>query len=164
MTTKTLRLKIHDEAELYSSFDPDQNMLSDDVVSYLTKTFLNQHRKILERYVIDIISDTPVNEEHAKRTIRNELELQKDDNRFALKRLTLKEICLSIIGVLILSVWIVLSAKAETVGIEVLSIVGGLAVYEAASIAILQRPEIQRLQTILERLVHAEINFHLAED
>ena len=39
MTTKTINLKLQEEADLYSPFDPAQEMISDDVVSHLTRSF-----------------------------------------------------------------------------------------------------------------------------
>ena len=35
MNTREIKLKIHDESELFSPFDPDQTMISDDVIEYL---------------------------------------------------------------------------------------------------------------------------------
>ena len=33
-----IKLKIHEEADLYNSLDPDQVLLSDDVVSYIPES------------------------------------------------------------------------------------------------------------------------------
>ncbi len=40
MATREIKLKIHDESELYSPMDPDQKMLSGDVIDYLSRRFL----------------------------------------------------------------------------------------------------------------------------
>ena len=39
MTTREIRMKIHEESDLYSEFDPDQNMLSDETIAYFTRSF-----------------------------------------------------------------------------------------------------------------------------
>ena len=44
MITHELKLKIHEEADLFSAYDPDQTLLSEDVVSYLERNYLNKHR------------------------------------------------------------------------------------------------------------------------
>lgn len=103
MTKQEIKLKVNDESELYSPMDPDQNMLSDDAAAYLSRVFLNKHRRMRENYVIRIISDAPVQEARIQQTIRKEFDRQKDDVRFALKRLMLKLICLAILGAAILS-------------------------------------------------------------
>ena len=163
MTSQIIKMKIHDESELYSPLDPDKNMLSEDIVSYLTRVFLRQHRKYHENYTIEIISDTPLDEDHAKETILRGFDQERDDIRRAVKQLTLKEIYLAIIGVVILSVWMYLSATADSVNVEILSIMGWVAVWEAFSIAIMQRPELLIQQKNLHRLVKSEIRFRIAE-
>jgi hypothetical protein len=45
MSTQIIKMKIHEESDLYSPLDPDRNILSEDIVSYLTRVFLSQHRK-----------------------------------------------------------------------------------------------------------------------
>ena len=83
MAVKEIKLKIHDESELYAPMDPDGNLISDDVIDYLSRVFLNKHRRIREDYVISIISDDPVNEEHARKAIQDEFDRQKDDIHLA---------------------------------------------------------------------------------
>lgn len=96
--------------------------------------------------MIDIITDIPVSDQdHIKNAIRNEVTQQKDDVRCALRRLMMKLIILSVLGVAILALWLYLSATTETVGVEILSIMGWVCVWEATSIVILQRPELQRV-------------------
>ena len=70
MVTKEIKLKLHEESDLYSSYDPDQKLLSEDVAIYLTHNYLNKHRKNDEKYILRIISDTPVNQENAKENIQ----------------------------------------------------------------------------------------------
>ena len=96
--------------------------------------------------MIDIITDIPVSDQdHIKNAIRNEVTQQKDDVRYALRRLMMKLIILSVLGVAILALWLYLSATTETVGVEILSIMDWVCVWEATGIVILQRPELQRV-------------------
>jgi len=157
MRIRDIKMKIHEESELYSPMDPDQMILSDDVASYLERAFLNKHRALMENYVITIISDTPVDKDHATRAIKQEFERQKDDIRFGLMRLMQKMVCLAALGVALLALWLYLAATTESVGVEILSIMGWVCVWEATSIAIMQRPELRIMQKNLDRLTHAEI-------
>ena len=164
MNTREIKLKIHDESELFSPLDPDQTMLSDDVIDYLARVFLNKHRRLRESFVIHIISDEPVNETHVKDAIHAEFDRQQDDIHHALRRLMLKLIVLAVLGAAILCLWLYLSATRETVGVEILSIMGWVCVWEATSIAVLQRPELRRMWLNIERLTRAEILFRTAEE
>ncbi len=163
MSTQIIKMKIHEESDLYSPLDPDRNILSEDIVSYLTRVFLSQHRKRHDNYTIEIISDTPLDEEHARAMIRRGFDQERDDIKYAVKRLTMKEVYLAIIGVVILSLWLYLSATMENVRVEILSIMGWVAIWEAFSIAIMQRPELLIQQENIYRLVNTEIRFRLAE-
>ena len=161
--TKEIRLKIHDESEMFSPMDPDQRLLSEDVIDYLSRVFLNKHRRLRENFVITIVSDEPVNEERVRTAIREEFDRQKDDVKYSLKRLMLKLICLAVLGAAILSLWLYFSANYETVGVEILSIMGWVCVWEATSIAILQRPDLRRMWLNLDRLLRSDIRVQTAE-
>ena len=63
METREIKIRIHDESDLFSPFDPDQKLLSDELTSYLAHNYINQHRAVKEQFVIRIISDVPVNQE-----------------------------------------------------------------------------------------------------
>ena len=71
--TRIIKVKIHEESDLYSPFDPDQKLLSKDVISYFTDNYINVHRKFREKYQVNIISDTPVNEENVKNSFISRL-------------------------------------------------------------------------------------------
>ena len=96
--------------------------------------------------------------------IRRGFDQERDDIKYAVKRLTMKEVYLAIIGVVILSLWLYLSATMENVRVEILSIMGWVCVWEATSIAVLQRPELHRMQLNIERLTGSQIVFHVADD
>lgn len=163
MNTRETKLKIHDESEFFSPMDPDQSMISDEVIAYLSRVFLNKHRRLRESFVLRIISDETVNEDHIRNMIREEFDRQKDDIRYATRRLMLKMIVLAALGAAILCLWLYFSATRETVGVEILSILSWVCVWEATSIAVLQRPELRRMWFNIERLTRAEIVFETAK-
>ncbi len=45
MAIREIRLKIGGESEIFSPFDPDGQMLSEDETDYLSRVFLNKHRR-----------------------------------------------------------------------------------------------------------------------
>lgn len=42
MTTQEVNLKIHEESDLYSPYDPKQKLLSEDVLSHLERNYINK--------------------------------------------------------------------------------------------------------------------------
>ena len=157
MKTQTIKLHIHEEAELFSPLDPDGKTLSEDVVSYLSRSFQNAHRSNRENYVIQIDADTPVDSENVEQKIREYFCQDRDTIRHGLKELAQKAICLGIFGVLVLSVWFYLSADAANVNLEILSIVGWVAIWEAASITLMGRRELRQIKKNFDKLIDAEI-------
>ena len=157
MAAQEIKLKIHEEADMFSPFDPEQKLLSEDVSDYLIRCYENKHRKTKEELVIHIYSDTPVNEERVKQAIRDYCAQEKSNNRHEGRVETLKEVALGILGLLFLSLWFILSATHENVWMEVLSIVGWVAVWEATSIAIMSRPELFIENRMLDRASKAQI-------
>lgn len=144
--------------------DPDRTMLSDDVIDYFSRVFLNKHRRLRETFSIQIITDVPVeDEEHIRSMISRECGQQKDDIRYSLNRLMIKLVLLAVFGAAILALWLYLSATRETVGVEILSIMGRVLVWEATSILILQRPDLRRMWLNIDRLSKAEITFQTFE-
>ena len=64
MITEEIKLRIHEESDLFSPLDPDQQILSEDVISYLHTKYRMMYLKYQPKsgnYVLHIFSDTPVN-------------------------------------------------------------------------------------------------------
>lgn len=161
MITHEINLKIHEESDLFSPVDQEQQQLSDDVLSCISRNYLVKHKNNKEKYVIHIYSDMPVDEKNVREKIRTYYQQEKKILYAALKKLTLKEIFLGALGIIILAVWLYLSARTENVNIEVLSIVGWVAVWEAASIAIMERPGLILLIKSCGKMIDSEIVIHL---
>ena len=66
-----------------------------------------------------------------------------------------------------LALWFFLSVQSESVSAikaEILSITGWVAIREAASIAIMERPELVILKKAYDRILNARIIFHTATE
>lgn len=162
MITKEIKLKIHEETDLYSEYDPDQNLLADDVAGYLQHNYLSKHRVSNEKYTIHIYSDEPVNEERVRTRIRDYFTMEKDNISYGIRKMTLKQIGLFFLGALIIGFWYFLSEKtspAGTVKLEIISIIGGVAIWEAANIALMERPGLVLLRKAYDRIINARIVF-----
>ena len=160
MKTQEIKLKIHEEADLFSPMDPEQKLLSEEVVSHLDRNYLNKHRSFKEDYTLHIYSDSPVDEESVKKRIRDYYSQEKDNISFQIRKLTLKQIYLVAFGVIVLIIWYLLSIKTDSIDVvkaEIISITGWVAIWEAASIFIMQRPELVFTKKAYERLVNGQI-------
>ena len=162
MSTKELKLRVHEESDLFSPLDPDQIQLSEDVISYLNRNYeilyrKNMYRKDKDDYIIHIFSDTPVNENHIKDAIRTHGLQEEEIIRFDTKIESVKELVLGILGLVILSLWYVLSSSSEGVYLEIMTIVGWVAIWEAASSALLRRPQLMHKKKAFDSALNAEI-------
>lgn len=164
MNTHEIKLKIHEEADLFTPYDPDQMMLSEDISDYLVRNYENKHRKAIEKYIVHIYSDLPVDEEHVREAIRQHCRQEEDNIRHDIRLETNKEIILFIIGTAILILWFILSLSREGVGLEILSIMGWVAVWEGTSIIIMRRPELYIQSKIYEYASQAEIIIDIPGD
>ena len=163
MQTQEIKLRIHEEADLFTPYDPEQKLLSEEVSDYLIRCYRNIHRKTRETYRIHVFSDTPVNEERVKQAIRGHCEQERANNRHEILLETLRELALAFLGLVFLSLWFFLSATHESVWMEVLSIMGWVAVWEAASIAIMSRPHLHIVNKIYKRASNAQIIVDVTE-
>ena len=167
MTTQEIKLKIHEEDDLYSPLDLDQELLSEEVLTHLERNYLNKHRSIKEQYILHIYSDTPVNEQRVETKIRQYFTQEKDNISYSIRKLTTKQIYLFAAGLVFLALWFFLSVQSESVSAikaEILSITGWVAIWEAASIAIMERPELVILKKAYDRILNARIIFHTATE
>ena len=162
MITQEVKLRIHEESDLFSPFDPDQTMLSDEVISYLNRNYVVMYKKKKKNYALQIFSDTPVNENHVARAIREHCLQELESIRFNSKIETFKELSLGLFGTMILTIWFALSHITEGVFLEILTIIGWVAIWEATGSAILKRPELYHQKKIFDLASKAEILFEIS--
>ena len=152
IATRIIKLKIHDEQDLFSEYDPDHKMMSEDLLSFISRSFAKVDKNNRDDYMIHIESDTPVNQESGKQRISERDMVKKD-----LRLLSLKAACLAVFGIVVLVIWYYLSLDSESVNLEVLSIIGWVAVWEATSIMIMGRHDLNKLKRNYKRMSEAKI-------
>lgn len=151
-----IKLKIHEEADLYNPLDPDQVLLSDDVVSYILRKY-EERPDVREKHTIHIFSDTSVDEERVRRNIRRYTEEEGKIMKRKQQRSRIKQMWLFGIGIAFIAFWLFIASKTENILVEVLSIIGSFAVWEAANIWIVEVPEMKLYRRRLNRLEETEI-------
>ena len=136
-----IKIRIHDESDLYNPLDPDQVLLESSVIEYAFRKF--QERDHHEECCIHIISDEPVNEQRVKENIHAYIKNEQAIANKAHRLCTLKQARLFIIGLVFLLAWLLAANYADAIMVEVLSIIGSFAIYEAASIWITEKPHLR---------------------
>ena len=162
MITPEIKIRIHEESDFFSPFDPDQRLLSEDLILYLDRRFEFMYRtcpgkNAIQEYAIHIFSDMPVNEGYLKDAIHEHCWHEMENIRFLSKIESVKELSLGILGSIILTVWFVLSHYTEGVYLEIMTIMGWVAIWEATSSALLRRPELTHQKKLYEIASKAEI-------
>ena len=158
MLTQEINLKIHEEADLYSPYDPSGVHLSEDVIAYFSRCYLETHEKDKEKVLLRIESDTPVARKTVEERIRAHFGRELKIARRSLKILMMKEICIGFLGLMVLSLWLMLSAKSGGLHVEVLSMIAGVSIWEATNLAIIQHPALYKVKKEFEYLQNAEIH------
>ena len=159
MEALEIKLRIHDENELYSRFDEDRQVLSDDVISYISDRF--DERKLGSRIRVKIISDEPLDEENVKSAFMRSADALKSLNKKQRLLNNGKMIRLLIIGVALLAIGIVLTISLDQLPLALISAVGTFAVWEAASICLVKNPENTAARQRIEKLRDAEMEFEV---
>ena len=154
---REIKLRIHEESDLFSPYDPDQMQLSEDMISYLKRKSEMMLKKCKEVYTLHIFSDMPVNEDKVKNAFREQLLLDLENNRFSAKLEITKGLFLLFLGVVILSFRYMLAEAGEGLYLDVIEIIGWVAIWEATSGALLRLPELYHMKKVHEFASKADI-------
>ena len=145
-----IKLRIHDESDLYSPYDPDRVRISESVYHYL-KTFCTEieSKKHLHD-TLRVISDSAIDEKRFKQALQNAV--RKDQAEFD------RQIALNhrralwgyAVGISLSAAGFALSVLLDQVLLEVISFVGTIAVKDAVMIHAKINPDIRRLKKLLD--------------
>jgi len=146
------QIRIPNEAALYNPLDPLQTTLSSQVYNYIQ--ILNSETPEEERNgaTLQIICDESVDKDRIEAAIAKAVatDLNKIDDELHSKNRLM--IWMYIIGILLSLLGIVLSIIADELLLSIISFFGSLAVREAVSITIHDRPRIKKHRKLLEPL------------
>ena len=150
-------IRISSEDDLYNPLDPYGEKLSDDVVSYIENELAI--KGIERRCRLTIICGSKVNEDKVRASIVKAV----DDNITVINNEkhenTLNQFRLILIGIAVISIWLAISAMIKDVWVEILSIIGSFAVWEASNIWIVENPKLKAKRRLSKSLKEADIVF-----
>lgn len=155
MTNYEIKVKISEESDLYSPFDPDGLALNGDFLDYITDQY---EQKNFGEAVTLTFHGAEIDEVRLKRALDAHVdgEIIKVSKQIQLNRM--KQPRLFLIGLLFVAAGILLATYWSAVPVEILSIVGSFAVWEAANIWIVGNPTLKLRKRFLNELKNAEIH------
>lgn len=143
-------LKLRSEADLYNPFDESCRTLNGDVADYLSAQYGKS--ELGDEIILKIRCDEPVDFERVKAAFQ-ELIHEKELHTAHQKRLNrVKQLWLLAVGVVFVAAAILLDGILGAVFVELLSIVGSFAVWEAANIWIVENPRTRLAKKTLKKL------------
>lgn len=155
----TIELYIRSEEELFNRFDRTHSTLSGDVLSYIKSGY--SRKNLGDEAVICICSDTPVDEAKVIAAFRRQLQAERDGNLRQQRINRLQMLRLFVIGLAFVAAGILLSLKINSIADEVISIIGSMAIKDAATIWIEHNPELRRKGRMLDRMLETKIQFEV---
>ena len=153
--TFRIKLRIHNEDELYNPFDEDCKTLSSDVIDYIY--FRYKEKDLLDKLAIHVVSDEKIDIEKLRSAFSNYYEYQQSQLSKEKKRNMLKQLWMFVIGVVFITFGIYTSDKLPILPEEIVSTIGAFSMWEAASIWIVENPEIRIKQKWIMLLTKTEI-------
>ena len=156
-TAKTIRIRIDVESDLFSAMDPDQKIISEDVITYVMRAFQNVHENRKEEYTVEIISDHQLDEAGIEEKIRDCFVRERTVIRRNVRKMTIKAVCLALFGSAVLSACYALADVISGLNYEVLDIIGWVTIWEASSIIIIGGHEARESKRDFEMLSKAKI-------
>lgn len=145
-----IHLRIAEERELYSPFDESCRTLNSDVSDYLAEQY--EKKEIGDEIVLKIKCDGPVDFERVRGAFQELIRQQELRNNNQKRINRIKQVWLLCVGVVFVAAAILLDGLLDPVPVELISIVGSFAVWEAANIWIVENPRTRIAKKTLGRL------------
>lgn len=150
-----INLKIKDEKELYNPFDESCRTLNDNVSDYLAGQY--GKKGMSDEIVLKIKCDGPVNFERIRVAFQELIREQEVHNSNQKRLNRIKQLWLLCIGIVFVAAAILLDGVFGSVPVELISIVGSFAVWEAANIWIVENPRTRLAKRTLKKLNSTKI-------
>jgi len=159
-----IQIRVHDESELYNSFDPMQERISDDVYRYLKSycTGLRSHEHSMD--AIRIISDEAVDADHFSTCVRNAARRDCEEFDGQISRNNRLAVWEYLMGILLSIAGVALSVALDQVLLALISFLGTMALREAITISVKINPDIRRLRKLLDPLFAFKLDVVSAEE
>lgn len=147
---QSINLNVRDEEQLYSSFDPQGSLLSEETKAYLLSELRAGGRK--DGMGLNVISESPMDEERFVGSIRRWIDDEQQSIQISQRRNSIQQLWMFGIGLAFVTLSLVLQPLVNVVWFTVLSTIGAFAIWEAAGFWIVRNPELRIRKRMVERL------------
>ncbi len=151
-----INLRIHEESELYSSFDESCRTLNEDVTDYITKQY-GKKGIDNEEIILKIKCDGKVDYERVRGAFQELIKEQETHNENQKRMYRIKQLWLFLVGIVFIAAAIFLDGRLGSVFMELISIIGSFAIWEAANIWIVENPKTRVQKKMLKKLNSTKI-------
>ena len=145
-----IQMRIHNEEDLYNPYDPTRTRINDEVYRYLRSFCPELESKKHLHDTLQIISDSPVDVDRARKAIREAVRRDQDefDRQIALNHK--RALIGYVVGIVLSIIGFVLAFLLDQVLLELISFLGTIAVKDAFMTHIRINPDLKRLKSLLD--------------
>ena len=137
----TVRLRVECEDNLYNAFDPENDMLSEEVKNYITDQLSD--RNIGDQVEIHLLSSEAIDKGRIERAFRRWIIEEEKSIKKEFRKNLFQQLWMFGIGVLFIILSLSLENKVGEVWYTVLSTIGAFSMWEAAGIWIIENPKLR---------------------
>ena len=145
-----IRLKVENEDELYNSFDPLEDRISEDVKLYIADRI--SRKSIGQDIELHIISEEPIDEDRFHNALQGWISEEKAGIIADRRKNTIQQLWLLSIGVVFIAISAMLESQVSVIWFTVLSTIGAFSVWEAANIWIVENPKLRLRKRMIRRI------------
>jgi len=138
---QSITLNVEDEERLYNSFDPQRDLLCDEVKTYLMSKVQIEGRK--DGVSLEVRSAAPIDQERFAAAIHRWVEDEEASIKAAHRKNTVQQLWMFGVGVLFIALSLMLQPMLNVVWFTVLSTIGAFSMWEAAGIWIVENPKLR---------------------
>ena len=156
-----IQLRIHKESDLYNPLDPSQTRINEKVYHYLKSFCTETEYKKHFHDTLQIITDSPVNDDRLKAAIQNAVKKDRDefDNQLAVNNR--RAIWAYIVGIILSVAGVAFSLIKDQVLLAIISFFGTMILSDGVAIQAKINHDIKRLKRRLDPL--CDFNLEVVE-
>ena len=155
MSKLTIPIRINEEEELYSPFDPSGLTLSNDLEDYLEKQLEN--RKPGEDVSIEIVAHVRIDSRRFREAYTQLFQKLQTRNKREMAESHIRAARLLTIGILFILIGIIFAPQIREIPAAVISTIGSFSIWEASAEWIEIFPALRKKERVLKRMADADI-------
>ena len=150
-----IKLRIQNESELYNPLDEERQTISSDVIDYLYSRY--PEKDLFDKLTIHIVSDDPIDIDNFHSAFLRYLESLRKTLANERRKNAVKQLWMFGIGIVFVGFSLIMADRLPALYGEIISTIGAFAMWEAASIWIVENPKNRLSRKWLDIISKTEI-------